>query len=86
MPRSSSDLHAVSVKKETLEHLKIIKLEKKYASLDQVIIESLDLSKMYELRWSTVTDETYTRLLRRKKSPNESIDSVLIRILDGDVK
>jgi predicted CopG family antitoxin len=29
--------------------------------------------------------ETYTRLMRRKKYPEESFDKVINRILDGDI-
>lgn len=32
-----------------------------------------------------VKDETYIRLLRRKKYPEESMDKTINRILDGDV-
>jgi hypothetical protein len=33
----------------------------------------------------SVNEQTYTRLLRRKKEPRESMNSVVNRILDGDI-
>jgi hypothetical protein len=33
----------------------------------------------------TVMESTYIRFLRRKKTPDETQDSVINRILDGDI-
>ncbi len=38
-----------------------------------------------ERKTIVVKDETYIRLLRRKKVPSESFDGVINRILDGDI-
>ena len=79
-----ADCKSVTVKIPTYDQLKIIKAERR-GSMDQIVNDLLDSSKRYELKWQEVTDETYTRLLRRKKTPNESMDVVINRILDGEI-
>jgi predicted CopG family antitoxin len=37
------------------------------------------------LKSVSVKEETYVRLLRRKKYPEESFDKTINRILDGDI-
>ncbi len=43
------------------------------------------MTKNAGLKSIQIKEETYVRLLRRKKYPEESFDRAINRILDGDI-
>jgi hypothetical protein len=47
--------------------------------------EDITMAHSKDAKSIAIKFETYTRLIRRKKYPEESFDKVLNRILDGDI-